>query len=173
MPNTVQPQASAFRPGQAAGEETAPTRQADDRPVLRLAAEEGLGVGMYGSMQEALADNLGLYAVCEFVVGTQSMETKEGILYSVGRSFLVLYDERQQNFVLCDVFSIKFVTFYMPGHRPWNLTRTPPVPMVEVPGVGSVPAGPFGIGTGSTPHLQNSPLRGNVLTGGQMEFPQF
>lgn len=130
----------------------------DMQPVLRLAPQEGLtGTGMTGSMQEALADNLGLYAVCEFVVGTRDMETKAGILYSVGRSFLVLYDEQQQNFILCDIFSIKFVTLYMPGHRPWNITRLPPVPMVEVPGVGTVPAGPYGIGTGSTPQLQNLP----------------
>ena len=129
----------------------------DMQPVLRLAPQEGLsGTGMTGSMQEALADNLGLYAVCEFVVGTQEMQTKAGILYSVGRSFVVLYDEQQQNFIMCDVFSLKFVTLYMPGHRPWDLTRTPPVPMVEIPGVGTVPAGPFGIGTGTTPHLQNT-----------------
>lgn len=152
------------RPAAPAENEYPSTVESGNAPMLRLSAGEGLGTGMYGSMQEALADNLGLYAVCEFVVGTQSMETKEGILYSVGRSFVVLYDERQQNFVLCDVFSIKFVTLYMPGHRPWNLNRTPPIPMVEVPGVGSVPSGPFGIGTGSTPHLQNSPLHGNVLT---------
>lgn len=134
-------------------------------PVARFTPQEGLeGPGMAGSMQEALSDNLGLYAVCEFVVGTQEMETKEGILYSVGRSFVVLYDEIHQNFILCDVFSIKFVTLYTPGHRPWNMTRTPTVPMVNVPGVGTVPAGPYGIGTGSIPHLQNSPLaRGNTM----------
>ena len=129
-------------------------------PVLRLNPQEGLsGTGMSGSMQDALADNLGLYAVCEFVVGTQEMETKAGILYSVGRSFVVLYDEQQQNFILCDIFSIKFVTLYMPGHRPWNMTRLPPVPMVEIPGVGTVPAGPYGIGTGTAPHLQNTLTR--------------
>lgn len=128
----------------------------NQEPVVRFAPTEGsLGVGMYGSMQEALADNLGLYAVCEFVVGTQELTRKEGILYSVGRSFIVLYDENQQNFVICDVFSIKFVTLYLPGHRPWNLTRTPPVPMVDVPGVGTVPAGIFGIGTGQAPRLQS------------------
>lgn len=124
-------------------------------PVARFSQDMGTGDGLYGSMQEALADNLGLYAVCEFVVGTQDLTRKEGILYSVGRSFVVLYDEQQQNFILCDIFSIKFVTLYMPGHRPWNLTRNPSVPMVEVPGVGTVPAGMFGIGTGQAPRLQS------------------
>ena len=142
-------------------------------PVLRVNPQEGLtGSRMSGSMQEALADNLGLYAVCEFVVGTQEMETKAGILYSVGRSFLVLYDEQQQNFILCDIFSIKFVTMYMPGHRPWNVTRTPPVPMVEIPGVGIVPAGPYGIGTGTAPHLQNTLIRQSsmMMNGGMPQM---
>ena len=136
-------------------------------PVMRIAADEDMGPGMAGSMQEALADNLGLYAVCEFVVGTQSMESKEGILYSVGRSFVVLYDERQQTFVLCDIFSIKFATLYLPGHRPWNVTRTPTVPMVEIPGVGVVPAGSYGIGTGSAPHLQSAYPNQPMMWGNQ------
>lgn len=102
---TVSPQGSAQTDAQTYPMETFPPS-----PVMRIAADEDMGPGMVGSMQEALADNLGLYAVCEFVVGTQSMESKEGILYSVGRSFVVLYDERQQTFVLCDIFSIKFAT---------------------------------------------------------------
>jgi len=164
MPNTMQHSVSTNLQMTTGGQGSAqmdaqmgaPSASAQDAAVIRIAAqEEMMGPGMYGSMQEALADNLGLYAVCEFVVGTQSMETKEGILYSVGRSFVVLYDERQQTFVLCDVFSIKFATLYLPGHRPWNVTRTPTVPMVEIPGVGTVPSGPYGIGTGSTPHLQS------------------
>jgi len=125
------------------------------QPVLHVSQEDMASPGMAGSMQQILSDNLGLYAVCEFVVGTQNLQVKEGILYSVGRSFVVLYDELQQNFILCDLFSIKFVTLYMPGHRPWNLNRTPAVPMVTIPGVGTVPAGAYGIGTGSAPHLQS------------------
>lgn len=148
-----------------------PADMIQEPSVIRISAQdEMMGPGMAGSMQEALADNLGLYAVCEFVVGTQSMETKEGILYSVGRSFVVLYDERQQNFVLCDVFSIKFATLYLPGHRPWNVTRTPTVPMVDIPGVGTVPAGPYGIGTGTTPHLQSAGQNPPMMWGGNRQM---
>lgn len=109
--------------------------------------------GMQGSMQQALADNLGLYAVIEFVVGTQEMARKEGILYSVGRSFVVLYDQNDEIFILCDIFSVKFVTLYLPGRRPWRVADLPKVPMVDIPGVGLVPAGQYGIGTGSAPNL--------------------
>lgn len=75
-------------------------------------------VGMQGSMQKILSENIGQYVVCEFLIGTQAMTTKEGILYSVGTSYVTLYEETTQTFVVCDFFSIKFVTFYLPGQRP-------------------------------------------------------
>lgn len=107
---------------------------------------------MRGSMQQILSDNLGQYVMCEFLVGTQAMTRKEGILYSVGRSYVVLYEEVAQTFVVCDVFSIKFVTFYMPGQRPGGRAGTQAqanVPMVNVPGLDGVPASPYGLGAGA------------------------
>ena len=78
---------------------------------------------MEGSMQQFLADNLGQYVVIEFLVGTQNAVTKSGILYAVGTSVVTLYQELSQTFVTCDIFSIKFVTFYLPGHRPWQMNN--------------------------------------------------
>lgn len=102
---------------------------------------------MRGSMQQILSDNLGNFVVCEFLVGTQAMTRKEGILYSVGRSYLTLYEETSQTFIVCDIFSVKFVTFYLPGQRPGRTgSGQLNVPTVSVPGVGTVPAGPYGIG---------------------------
>lgn len=76
-----------------------------------------------GSMQQILSDNLGQFVVCEFIVGTgPALTVKEGILYNVGRSFIVLYEELNRNYVVCDIFSIKFVTFYLPGERPRRYT---------------------------------------------------
>lgn len=71
-----------------------------------------------GSMQQILSENLGEFVVIEFLIGTQEMTEKMGILYSVGRGFVVLYEELQNRYVVCDIFSIKFVTFYEPGQRP-------------------------------------------------------
>lgn len=76
-----------------------------------------------GSMQQILSDNIGQFVVCEFIIGTgPALTVKEGVLYSVGRSFLVLYEELNRNYVVCDMFSIKFVTFYLPGQRPRRYT---------------------------------------------------
>ncbi len=71
-----------------------------------------------GSMQQILGDNLGQFVVVEFLIGTNNMTTKEGILYAVGRSYVTLFDERNQTYVVCDIFSVKFVTFFQPGRRP-------------------------------------------------------
>lgn len=82
---------------------------------------------MRGSMQAILAQNVGNYVVIEFLIGTQETIRKQGMLYFVGRSYVTLYDEAVNNFIVCDVFSIKFVYFYMPGDRPrYNYNMLPP-----------------------------------------------
>lgn len=73
---------------------------------------------MIGSIQRILAQNRGNYVVVEFLIGTERIVRKQGILYFVGRSFVTLYDDRCNNFIVCDIFSVKFVYFYMPGQRP-------------------------------------------------------
>lgn len=73
---------------------------------------------MIGSMQRILAQNRGQFVVVEFLIGTERLMRKQGILYFVGRTYVTLYDEQIQNFIVCDIFSIKFVYFYMPGDRP-------------------------------------------------------
>ena len=73
---------------------------------------------MRGTMQAILAQNIGEYVVVEFLIGTEHMLRKQGMLYYVGRSFVTLYDETVNNFIVCDIFSVKFVYFYMPGDRP-------------------------------------------------------
>lgn len=85
---------------------TTPPRQDFDTPE------------MVGSMQNILNENVGEYVVIEFLIGTERIMRKQGILYFVGTSFVTLYDDSLNNFVVCDIFSIKFVYFYFPGDRP-------------------------------------------------------
>lgn len=73
---------------------------------------------MAGSIQKILAENIGNYVVVEFLIGTERMMRKQGYLYHVGTSYITLYDDENENFILCDIFSVKFVYFYMPGQRP-------------------------------------------------------
>ena len=64
-----------------------------------------------GSMQQVLQENVGKYVIVEFLIGTGSLTSRQGMLYYVGSQFLVLYDEFESRFVVCDIFSVKFVTF--------------------------------------------------------------
>lgn len=73
---------------------------------------------MRGSMQQILSHNIGEYVVIEFIIGTDRIARKQGILYLVGTSFVTIYDDVSNNFLVCDIFSIKFVYFYYPGQRP-------------------------------------------------------
>ncbi len=73
---------------------------------------------MRGSIQKILSDNVGEYVVVEFLIGTERIMRKQGILYFVGTSYVTLYDDMVNNFIVCDIFSIKFVYFYLPGQRP-------------------------------------------------------
>lgn len=73
---------------------------------------------MRGSIQNILAANIDKFVVIEFIVGTQEVVRKQGILYLVGTSFVTLYDEILDIFIVCDLFSIKFVYFYTPSNRP-------------------------------------------------------
>ncbi len=64
-----------------------------------------------GSMQQVLQENVGKFVIVEFLIGTTGLTTREGTLYYVGTQFLVLYDQFEDQFVVCDIFSVKFVTF--------------------------------------------------------------
>ena len=73
---------------------------------------------MQGSIQKVLADNIGEYVVMEFLIGSDSIVRKQGVLYLVGTGYVVLYDDRVGNYIVCDLYSIKFTYFYFPGQRP-------------------------------------------------------
>ena len=76
------------------------------------------GEAYKGSLQQILYDNVGEYILVEFLIGTQTLTSRQGILYLVGVSYIVLYDNQSGTYTLCDLYSIKFVTFYPEGTKP-------------------------------------------------------
>ena len=68
-------------------------------------------LGFQGSMQQVLQENVGKYVIVEFLIGTNGLTSRQGMLYYVGTQFLVLLDEFESRFIVCDIFSVKFVTF--------------------------------------------------------------
>ncbi len=88
-------------------------------------------VSFQGSMQQVLQENIGNYVIVEFLIGTGNLISRQGVLYSVATQFLVLYDEFEARYVVCDIFSVKFVTFLLPGYRPGQLPSSSDVPRVS------------------------------------------
>ena len=74
--------------------------------------------GLQGSMQQLLSENLGKFVLADFLIGVSSIVRRVGILYSVGRGFLVIYNEDYHTFQVCDIFSLKFISFFPPGSEP-------------------------------------------------------
>lgn len=72
-----------------------------------------------GSFLSVLEQNLGYYVVIDFLIGTTELISRSGILYAAGNNFVTLYEPDSNHYVVCDLFSIKFVTFY-PGYSPYS-----------------------------------------------------
>lgn len=82
---------------------------------------------MQGSLQQILARYIGTYVVIESLIGTTALLRKQGRIYYVGRSYVILYDDVNNFFISCDMFSIMFVYFFYPGQRPvCNYNVLPP-----------------------------------------------
>lgn len=131
--------------------------------------------GMQGSMQQLLSENLGKYIMADFLIGVNSIVRRVGILYSVGRSFLVLYDEETHTFDVCDIFSLKFATFFPPGLEPTLeelLSGAYPSGILS-PYLSSTMAGdsnPQGMFTGGT--VRGTAMNSAAQIGGGMSSPR-
>ena len=61
---------------------------------------------------EQLQTAIGYYVSCEFLIGTQILETRDGILAKVGTNFLTLYQPNLERYIVCDLYAVKFITMY-------------------------------------------------------------
>ena len=98
----------------------------ENESSVTLSGEETSGTAPGGAngtvdpetIQEIISLSVGSYVVVEFLIGTQNIVRKEGVLTAVGVSWLLLYDETTGTSVVCDMYSVKFVTYFDPGRRP-------------------------------------------------------
>ncbi len=77
------------------------------------------------TLPEIMADEIGHYIVCQMLIGTNKIVVFEGVLTQVGTNYFVLFDESTNTLTSCDMYSLKFVTFFAAG-----MTATP---YAEVP----------------------------------------
>lgn len=55
---------------------------------------------------------IGEKILVEFLIGTEGRTDRSGILENVGASYIILRETETGNRVLCDIYSIKFVTIF-------------------------------------------------------------
>lgn len=63
--------------------------------------------------QGYLRKNIGKKVKVEFLIGTNLFIDKEGTLIDVGIDYIILNPPESDDLVLCDLYSIKFVTFLL------------------------------------------------------------
>lgn len=87
-----------------------------------------------------LRKHIGKLVKVEFLIGTDRLEDRTGILLEVGASYIVLRSVQDNNILYCDIYSIKFVTissqsfiYGMDFQLPQNQTFTQPMnPMNQI-----------------------------------------
>ncbi|MBU3072225.1 hypothetical protein [Clostridium estertheticum] len=59
-----------------------------------------------------LKSQIGKYIRVDFLLGTNTFQDRQGLLQEVGISFIVLKESSTNNLIMCDIYSIKFVTVF-------------------------------------------------------------
>jgi hypothetical protein len=59
-----------------------------------------------------LKGQIGKYIRVSFLLGTNTFQDRGGTLQEVGISFIVLKETSTNNLIMCDIYSIKFVTVF-------------------------------------------------------------
>ena len=60
------------------------------------------------SFSEVLAKSIGYFVTAEFLIGSNNLVERSGILYAVGNNFMTLQEGPDGPFMICDVYSVKF-----------------------------------------------------------------
>ena len=77
-----------------------------------IGAPDSLEEVFQGSMKALLLRNIGNYVVATFLIGTQGTVSWEGILYDVGNDYVAIYQTGRDQYIVSDLYSLKYVEFY-------------------------------------------------------------
>lgn len=73
---------------------------------------QGQSANQVEMLTEQLQTAVGYYVSCDFLIGTQIIETRDGILAKVGTNFLTLYQPDLERYIVCDLYALKFISIY-------------------------------------------------------------
>lgn len=99
---------SMLPPGSYATCDMAQTQDQDATSVLSRCGR----VSDLGYIQGFLRTQIGRHVKIEFVIGTNMFIDREGYLVDVGIDYLIINEVNTDDYLLCDMYSIKFVRIY-------------------------------------------------------------
>ncbi len=70
------------------------------------------------NFQEMLSNLIGSYVITELLIGVDRLVLRQGYLTAVGPSYYILYDPEPKSSTVCDIYSLKFVTYFDSRERP-------------------------------------------------------
>lgn len=82
------------------------------QPAEVIESPASLNEAFLGSLKSMLNQNKGNYVVATFLIGTQGTVSWEGILYEVGNDFVTIYQQGRDRYIVCDIYSLKYIEFY-------------------------------------------------------------
>lgn len=88
-----------------------------DLPAEVIEAPTTMAEAQAGSWKAMLGRNLGNFVVATFLLGTQGTTVWEGVLYDVGNDYLVIYQAGRDRYIVCDIYSLKYIEFYDTNRR--------------------------------------------------------
>lgn len=86
-------------------------------PTEVIDAPTTAGEAEAGSWKAVLSRNLGNFVVATFLIGTQGTVSWEGVLYDVGNNYLTIYQAGRDRYIVCDIYSLKYIEFYDTSRR--------------------------------------------------------
>nr|WP_325186457.1 hypothetical protein [uncultured Oscillibacter sp.] len=89
----------------------------NDLPTEVIDAPTTVAEAEAGSWKAMLSRNMGNYVVATFLIGTQGTVSWEGILYDVGNNYLTIYQAGRDRYIVCDIYSLKYIEFYDTSRR--------------------------------------------------------
>lgn len=115
----IRPVAPAQRPAAGGGSMTANPQldMKNDLPAEVIDAPTTVGEAEAGSWKAMLRQNLGNFVVATFLIGTQGTVAWEGVLYDVGNNYLTIYQAGRDRYIVCDIYSLKYIEFYDTSRR--------------------------------------------------------
>ena len=62
--------------------------------------------------QGFLKTQIGRHVKVEFLIGMNMFVDREGTLVMVGTDYIIIQETETDDYLLCDIYSIKFIRFY-------------------------------------------------------------